>query len=77
MEGPNGLFVSMPRFKDRNGEFKDYCFPCTKEARAEFDKAVLGAYDRTLTQSREPERRMEAPGPFEAGAQARAPELRM
>ena len=45
-EGQNGLFVSMPSWKDGNGEYHDICFPCTKEARAEFDKAVLSAFDR-------------------------------
>lgn len=51
MEGSKGLFVSMPQYRGRNGEYKDICFPCTKESRAAFDKAVLGAYEQTLAQN--------------------------
>lgn len=50
MEGSKGLFVSMPSYKAGNGEYKDICFPCTAEARKEFDKAVVGAYELALTQ---------------------------
>lgn len=28
-----GLFISMPSYRAGNGEYKDICFPCTKEAR--------------------------------------------
>ena len=45
MEGSKGLFVSMPSFKAGNDEYKDICFPCTSEARKEFDQAVMGAYE--------------------------------
>ena len=50
MEGSKGLFVSMPSYKAGNGEYKDICFPCTSEARKEFDMAVIGAYEQALTQ---------------------------
>jgi len=50
MEGSKGLFVSMPSYKAGNGEYKDICFPCTSEARKEFDKAVIGAYEQALAQ---------------------------
>ncbi len=50
MEGSKGLFVSMPSYKAGNGEYKDICFPCTKEARTEFDKAVIDAYHQVLSQ---------------------------
>lgn len=51
LEGTKGLFVSMPQYKGRNGEYKDICFPCTKESRQAFDSAVLGAYEQTMAQS--------------------------
>lgn len=50
MEGSKGLFVSMPSFKAGNGEYKDICFPCTKESRADFDKVVLAAYEQKMEQ---------------------------
>lgn len=50
MESEKGLFISMPSYRAGNGEYKDICFPCTKEARAEFDSAVFEAYHQALTQ---------------------------
>ena len=43
-EGKNGLFVSMPS-RIVNGEYKDVCFPCTREFRQIFVDAVLDAYE--------------------------------
>lgn len=51
LEGSKGIFVSLPQYKGRNGEYKDICFPCTTEAKAAFDKAVLSAYEQTMAQS--------------------------
>lgn len=51
LEGSKGTFVSLPQYKGRNGEYKDICFPCTKEAKTAFDKAVLSAYEQTMAQS--------------------------
>jgi stage V sporulation protein G len=63
MEGTNGLFVSMPSYKAGNGEYKDICFPCTKEAKAEFDNAVISAYQQTLTQGQARANQQEASTP--------------
>jgi stage V sporulation protein G len=68
MEGSNGLFVSMPSYKDGKGEYKDICFPCTKEARAAFDSAVMSAYQMALTQ-----KQAEAQNQSAAPEQAAAP----
>ena len=51
MEGANGLFVSMPSYRTGNGEYKDICFPCTKEARSQLNEAVLNAYHQSLAQN--------------------------
>jgi stage V sporulation protein G len=61
MEGSKGLFISMPQYKGQNGEYRDICFPCTKEAKAEFDKAVLSAYEQTMAQSQSKAQTQEAP----------------
>ena len=66
MEGSKGLFVSMPSYKAGN-EYKDICFPCTKEAKAEFDKAVLGAYQQALTQGQTAAQKQEFPAQQEQG----------
>ena len=50
MDSDKGPFVSMPRYKAGNGEYKDICFPCTKESREQFNQAVLSAYEHSLVQ---------------------------
>lgn len=64
MEGTKGLFVSMPSYKAGNGEYKDICFPCTKESRADFDKMVLAAYEQKMVQ-RQTAAAQESPAPQE------------
>lgn len=61
LEGTKGLFVSMPQYKGQNGEYKDICFPCTKEAKQAFDKAVLSAYEQTMAQKQSKEQVQEVP----------------
>lgn len=51
MEGKNGLFVSMPRFRTGE-EYKDYCYPCTAEEREKLNSAVMAAYEKALEQLR-------------------------
>lgn len=68
MEGSRGMFVSMPQYKGQNGEYKDICFPCTQEAKAAFDKAVLSAYEQTMAQSQSKAQAQETP-PQEQGQQ--------
>lgn len=68
MESSKGLFVSMPSYKAGNGEYKDICFPCTKDARMEFDDAVLSAYQQALTQAMS-QPRQSAPDPTAQQAQ--------
>ncbi|MDR0819642.1 MAG: SpoVG family protein [Oscillospiraceae bacterium] len=48
MSSQNGLFVSMPSYKTSDNKYKDIAFPCTKESKAEFDRAVLSAYQQEL-----------------------------
>lgn len=50
MQSERGPFVSMPRYR-AGDQYRDICFPCTKEAHAEFTYAVLTAYEQALGQS--------------------------
>ena len=52
-EGKNGPFVSMPSRQVR-GEYRDICFPCTKEFKQAFDQTVLEAYRMEMRQKEEP-----------------------
>lgn len=48
MEGDKGPFVAMPSTKDREGNFRDICFPTTKELRAELSASVMEAYNAAI-----------------------------
>ncbi len=39
-----GLFVAMPQVKDKEGTYRDICFPVTAELRKQLSDAILGAY---------------------------------
>lgn len=54
MDSAKGLFVAMPSYKARNGEYKDICFPVTKEFREQLNQAVVDAYHQALAQSQSP-----------------------
>jgi len=43
--GSNGNFVGMPSYKDKNGEYKDICFPLSKDFRNELQEAVLAKFE--------------------------------
>ncbi|NDO20146.1 SpoVG family protein [Lachnospiraceae bacterium MD329] len=51
-ESENGLFVSMPSQKV-GGEYKDICYPITKELREEINKVVLEEYQQELINFRD------------------------
>lgn len=53
MDSTRGLFVAMPSYKAGNGEYKDICFPVTREFREQLSKAVIDAYKQALTQSQQ------------------------
>jgi len=53
MDSTKGLFVAMPSYKAGNGEYKDICFPVTKEFREQLNNAVIEAYNQSLTQSQQ------------------------
>jgi len=46
LEGENGLWVSMPSRKLRDGSFQDIFHPASKEAREKIVNAVLEEYKR-------------------------------
>ncbi len=46
MEGKDGLFVSMPQYKDRHGEYQAVICPASSEAYAAITKLVMSEYIR-------------------------------
>ena len=47
LNGKNGLWVAMPSRKDKNGDYQDICFTCTKEAYQTLQDTVLSKYNET------------------------------
>jgi stage V sporulation protein G len=45
IEGNNGLFIGMPSRKTPDGEFKDICYPITKDTRECIQEIVVNAYN--------------------------------
>lgn len=53
MDSTKGLFIAMPSYRAGNGEYKDICFPVTKEFREQLNSTVLDAYKQALSQSQD------------------------
>jgi stage V sporulation protein G len=52
IQGKDGLFISMPSRKKRNGKFKDVAHPLNNETRKMLEDQVLAEYDRALSGQR-------------------------
>jgi len=50
IQGPNGVFVSMPSKRKENGEFKDIAHPLNRETRERMEKRILSEYERIRTE---------------------------
>ena len=58
IQGRDGLFISMPSRKKKNGEFKDVAHPLNNETRQMIEQVVVAEYQRVLE-----ERGEELPAP--------------
>jgi stage V sporulation protein G len=50
IQGPNGVFVSMPSKRKKNGEFKDIAHPLNRETRERMERRILAEYERIRTE---------------------------
>ena len=48
IEGKNGIFLSMPARRKRNGDFQDVCFPISTKLRDLMENEVLEKFDDLL-----------------------------
>ncbi len=48
IQGRNGLFISMPSRRKKNGEFKDVAHPLNHETRQWMEDEILSTYRREL-----------------------------
>lgn len=49
IQGRDGLFISMPSRKKRNGKFKDVAHPLNNETRKMLEGHILAEYDHVLS----------------------------
>jgi len=47
-ESDKGLFIGMPTQRNAHGEYKDICFPVTKEFREQLNNSIIEAYNLKL-----------------------------
>ena len=50
VSGKNGLFINMPSYQTGNGQYRDVCFPVTKEFHAQLSSEVVTGYHQALEQ---------------------------
>ena len=67
IHGPNGLFISMPSKRKKNGEFKDIAHPLNRETRERMERRILEEYERTVAEGES------ASGPDQEVSEALAP----
>jgi len=48
IEGKNGIFLSMPARRKRNGDYQDVCFPISAKLRDLMENEVLEKFDELL-----------------------------
>ena len=53
MDGAKGLWVSMPRKKGKDGEYKDIFHPITGKARTDIFDCVLKEYEKKVNKESE------------------------
>jgi stage V sporulation protein G len=70
IQGPNGVFVSMPSKRKKNGEFKDIAHPLNRDTRERMERRILSEYERVRAEN-PPARVEEAPIEVAEVAEAR------
>ena len=51
IEGTNGLFVSMPSKKRKDGSFRDIAHPLNNETRRKFEEQIISKYREAVEES--------------------------
>ena len=76
INGPNGLFISMPSKRRKNGTFRDVAHPLNSETRRMIEERVLQRYEEVLAEGPQPRRRIGTPREAAEEEQAAGPEHR-
>jgi stage V sporulation protein G len=72
IQGPNGLFISMPSKRKKNGEFKDIAHPLNRETREQMERRILDEYEKVRATA--PSAPAAEPAPEPAGGSAPEPQ---
>lgn len=67
IQGPNGLFISMPSKRKKNGEYKDVAHPLNRETRELLEKHILSEYERVKAAVPAVTAPVDSPGPDAPG----------
>jgi len=51
IQGANGLFVSMPSKRSRNGSFRDIAHPLNNDTRRMIEERIIGEYRKVVSES--------------------------
>ena len=70
IQGREGLFISMPSRKKKNGEFKDVAHPLNRETREMLEKRILEEYEKVKASAPPPAAAPMAPASPEGGESA-------
>ena len=46
--GENGLYVNMPSTQDKQGKWRDVCWPVTADLRRQLNDALIGGYGQAI-----------------------------
>ena len=71
IQGRDGLFISMPSRRKRNGDFKDIAHPLNNDTRCMIEDRILSEYEGTIGKPVERRPRKTAPVPPADRPQAR------
>jgi len=50
IQGKNGLFIAMPSYKLKNGEYKDVAHPLNTETRTQLEELILAKYNEEFSE---------------------------
>jgi stage V sporulation protein G len=50
INGNNGLFLSMPSKKGKNGKFRDIAHPLNSDMRGKMEQAIIAEYNTVVTE---------------------------
>jgi len=67
IDGKNGLFVSMPSKKRKDGKYQDIAHPVTTDMRQKLDKAIIESYKKASAEKKAESPSSPVPAPPSAG----------